>query len=636
MTIGRIRISRNYIFFQCFYTACLAVFCFLSVTLQQKGKQMRRRHIIATGIILALCIGASIGIAMAFSHHGRVETKHPDAQSMGKAITQILAGSQRKKNAKASDKKPAATSKKTDYAISGIVRDTTGMPMPEVVISDGFTCAKTDSAGRYKMTRNPQARFVFYTVPDYCEVPTHSETDRTACFYLPISAGRKTYDFTLVRLPNGKEEEYKMIVIGDPQVTNTVNPHYTGPDDNPVRKSDVERFTSQTMADIRQTIRKLPKGTPVYGLSMGDDVQYYGGYNADLERQIRESLGESEMRLFSVIGNHDTDGKALYRQKWEDNWGPTNYSFDRGDEHYVCIDNVLFTRKKGYYSPGELTEAQMRWLRQDLALASKDKKVILCYHIPFTFGTSPYSKARSLGIQSEEGHYSSSRLSALLPLLEAFRGGYELFCGHTHFAINHEIEYAGRHVMEHCHAASCGNIWQSNINICGTPNGYYVYTFTGPRLSNCYYKGTFWDASKQMALFRADTDFNGESYAADWNLPRGQNVLVANVFNADSRWRVVAVEEGKEYPMLRISGKGQDAFATGYHHKYAQATPYHFVSKSNGYLIMNHLFHYVPKNPQAPITVRATDPYGNVYTANSSEVITDPFMNYAHYYQNGR
>lgn len=73
--------------------------------------------------------------------------------------------------------------------------------------------------------------------------------------------------------------------------------------------------------------------------------------------------------------------------------------------------------------------------------------------------------------------------------------------------------------MEHCHAAACGNIWQSNINICGTPNGYYVYTFEGTRLADCYYKGTFWKANKQMTLFRAETNFNQESYADDWNLP---------------------------------------------------------------------------------------------------------------------
>ena len=33
------------------------------------------------------------------------------------------------------------------------------------------------------------------------------------------------------------------------------------------------------------------------------------------------------------------------------------------------------------------------------------------------------------------------------------------------------------------------------------------------------------------------------------------------------------------------SGKGQDAFAAGYHHKYSESVSYRFVSKGNGYLI---------------------------------------------------
>ena len=187
--------------------------------------------------------------------------------------------------------------------------------------------------------------------------------------------------------------------------------------------------------------------------------------------------------------------------------------------------------------------------------------------------------------------------------------------------------------MEHCHAAACGNIWQSNVNICGTPNGYYVYTFEGTRLADCYYKGTFWKANKQMTLFRAETNFNQESYADDWNLPSKKNVLIANVFNADSRWKIYAIEDGRQYPMHRISSKGQDAFATGYHHKYIQCAPYRFISKQNGYLLMNHLFYYEPTSPDAHITIKAIDPYGHIYTGSSSEVITAPFANFAHYYK---
>lgn len=582
---------------------------------------MKRNQIYTGVIVFICCVLVAIGVTLRLLNH---------ADKLPVKMPPVLVNRQKPQVADTLKKKPVA---KPDFRISGTLKDTEGKGVVGVIVSDGFKCVKTDSRGRYKMKRDSLARFIYFSVPAEFEVPTHSATDRTACFYQAVSNKKKIYNFTLRRLPGGKETSYKMIVIGDPQVTNAYSPYYTSPDDNPIKKSDVERFTTQTMADIKQTIKSLPAGTPVYGLSMGDDVQYYGGYNPQLERQIRKALGSSEMRLFSVIGNHDQDGKALYRRKWEENFGPTDFSFDRGDVHYVCINNCFFHRGMSYYSPGELRERQVKWLKQNLALTSKDKKVVLCYHIPFTFGNAPFSKAKPLTNANEEGHYSSSRLSLLLSLLKPFKGGYELFCGHTHFACNHEINYEGEDVMEHCHAAACGNIWQSNINICGTPNGYYVYSFVGTSISNCYYKGTFWDKSKQMTIFRAQTDFNGEKYAKDWQLANNRNILVANVFNATSHWRVVAIEDGKEYLMRRISSKGQDAFAAGYHHKYSESVSYRFVSKGNGYLIMNHLYYYTPRNPNAKIIIKASDPYGNTYTASSDEVTTEPFANFAHYYE---
>ena len=425
---------------------------------------MKRNQIYTGIIVFVCCVLVAIGVTLRLLKHAdKLPVKVP-----------VLVNRQKPQLADTLKKKPVA---KPDFRISGTLKDTEGRGVAGVIVSDGFNCVKTDSHGRYKMKRDSLSRFIYYSVPADCEVPTHSATDRTAYFYQTVSKKKKIYNFTLRRLPGGKETSYKMIVIGDPQITNAYSPYYTSPDDNPIKKSDVERFTTQTMADIRQTISSLPAGTPVYGLSMGDDVQYYGGYNAKLERQIRQALGSSEMRLFSVIGNHDQDGKALYRRKWEENFGPTDFSFDRGDVHYVCINNCFFHRGMSYYSPGELRERQVKWLKQNLALTPKDKKVVLCYHIPFTFGNAPFSKAKPLTNANEEGHYSSSRLSLLLSLLKPFKGGYELFCGHTHFACNHEINYEGEDVMEHCHAAACGNIWQSNINICGTPNGYYVYSF---------------------------------------------------------------------------------------------------------------------------------------------------------------
>ena len=68
-------------------------------------------------------------------------------------------------------------------------------------------------------------------------------------------------------------------------------------------------------------------------------------------------------------------------------------------------------------------------------------------------------------------------------------------------------------------------------------------------------------------------------------------------------------------------------------HKYIQCAPYRFISKQNGYLLMNHLFYYEPTSPDARITIKAIDPYGHIYTGSSSEIITAPFANFAHYYK---
>ncbi len=585
-----------------------------------------------TYIIIAVSLLVSAA-ALSFIFSGKSNAGNEVKDSIPASLVSKVDTTAKKQKPKKKKVKPKPQVKvDSSLFTNGVVTDKDSLPMKGVIISDGYTCVATDSDGYYALNRNPKARFIYYTVPADCEVPVHSSTDNTAYFYQPVEKNKNSYDFELTRMPGGVEKIYKMIVIGDPQITNAYSPYFVDGTDNKVQKSDLDRFQDETMSDIKQTISGFPAGMPVYGLSMGDNVQYYGGYNEKLEGQIRAALGSSSMKLFSVIGNHDQDGVPLYKQKWEESFGPTDFSFDRGDVHYICINNVHY-RNKTYWQPGELTADQLKWLASDLSFVDHSKKIVLSYHVPFTSGNRPIAKKYPLGIATEKGHYYSTVFQKVMKLLAPFEGGVELFCGHTHFGNNHDVKYQGKTIIEHCHAAACGNIWQSNINICGTPNGYYVYSVNGTKISNSYYKGTFWNASQQMALFEADTDFNGESYSADWNIEKGKHAIVANVFNADYRWKVVAVENGVEFPMTRISSKGQDAFAAGYHHKYSESVNYWFISKNNGYLIMNHLYYYVPKSTTSEIVIKATDPYGNVYTDNAKNVEKEPFYNYAHYYK---
>ena len=270
---------------------------------------MNKKNIILLSLIAIFIVLTSMGVISYHNSSKDIDLQKPlPPKNVQKKLVNIIdsAGHLKVKKAVTPVLKPVLKA-------SGVIRDSSGKPMKGIIVSDSYTCVQTDDKGRFTIIPDSQAKFIYYTIPADCEVPTHSATDHTAYFYQKISSKKKNYNFILKKLPGGKENNFKLIVFGDPQVTNAFNPYYIDATDNPIKKSDIARFTDETMVDVKRTIARLPKGIPVYGLSMGDDVQYYGGYNATLERQIRNALGSSDMRLFSVIGNHDQDNKPLYQ-----------------------------------------------------------------------------------------------------------------------------------------------------------------------------------------------------------------------------------------------------------------------------------------------------------------------------------
>lgn len=208
----------------------------------------KHTHIYIIVAVIAIILGSFAVMSLATHKEEEIAKKDTLVQQKQKVIAAI-----KKKEA---DKKPAKTDSVpfVDPTVRGTLTDSLGNPMKGVVVSDGYTCTVTNDKGMYIFLRDKNARFVWYSVPADCAIPTHSAEDHTALFYKSLSAKRNVYNFTLKRLPNGPERDYRLIVFGDPQVTNAFSPYYTGPNDNPVKKTDVARFTDETMADVKQTI----------------------------------------------------------------------------------------------------------------------------------------------------------------------------------------------------------------------------------------------------------------------------------------------------------------------------------------------------------------------------------------------
>ena len=212
--------------------------------------------------------------------------------------------------------------------------------------------------------------------------------------------------------------------------------------------------------------------------------------------------------------------------------------------------------------------------------------------------------------------------------------------GHTHYMRNEPTLSGG--IYEHVHAAVCGTWWYSRVNGDGSPNGYGVYEIEGNTIKNWYFKGVnkeMNDRDYQMRLYRGNLKCGGEHEYIE--LQHDENVLLANVFNADQAWTVKVYENdvlagsmtkisnkkdspdagtSKDNPTKPATSSSQDWWAIGYHigvvgRGHVGGTRANYLT--NGF----HLYKYTIKDKNATIRVEATDRFGRTYT--STDIIGD-------------
>ena len=449
----------------------------------------------------------------------------------------------------------------------GIILDDEGQPVKGAVVSDGYTSTKTDDKGIYQLKRHGQAQFVFYSTPADYAINVETSFRNIPTFYKAISAtGGEPFraDFELIKLA-APETDFVLLCIGDPQVTN---------------QAEVTRFQQETVNDIKATLAALTM--PAYGLSMGDVV----GDQQGLLSTMKNTLGSTSMPVFTTIGNHDKFGAAPAPKTgdfFSGIYGPLNYSFNRGEVHFICLDNVVFSDNNSYAAG--FSDDQINWVAEDLAHVSKDKLVIVYFHIPI----------RGANIPNKD------------KLLKQFEDYAEVhfMSGHTHYNQNYLHTTGAPHIYEHVHGAACGAWWRSTINGDGTPNGYAIYEISGNSIKNWYYKSTNHDRDFQLRLHWGDTSFGGQYGYFSYALPG--NTLIANVWNADSEWKIEVYEDGVKTGDMAPATVDRDAWSMGYHIGVLNRNP------SNYSQLCTHLYTYMPRNPAASIKVVATDRFGTSY-----------------------
>lgn len=391
-------------------------------------------------------------------------------------------------------------------AIEGLKRSQTligtvssdGKGIANAVISDGFSVVKTDASGKYSITTNDKAQFVFLSTPAGYDF----KVDGNIAKQYETLGSRNEYNFKLKKL-NKKDDNHRFIIWADPQVKN---------------KKDVAQMMETSVPDVQQLVREMGSNTLVHGICVGDIVWD----NLPLYEDYNIAVAKMGIPFFQALGNHDMD----YRQGGDDTsdktfkqyFGPTYYSFNRGKAHYIVLDDVRYLGVERTYD-GYITDEQLAWMEKDLALVPKDNLVIINLHIPV--------------------HSAVKNKADFYKILEKFTNVH-VMSGHTHY--NKNVIQNG--VFEHNHGTVCGAWWTGPICEDGTPRGYGVYEVIGTKLK-WYYKSTDLNKSHQVSI--------------DIETLTNQKRILANVWNYDPEWKVECFLDGKPVAMEQQIGFDPEA-----------------------------------------------------------------------------
>ncbi len=506
--------------------------------------------------------------------------------------------------------------------VKGIVYSD-GEGVPGVVVSDGYEVTVTNSGGIYYLPSLKKSGFVFISIPGNYEV---AAVDNIPQFFKRLAGGStvEQKDFSLIPVNNSK---HVILTMADWHLAN--------------RNDDLAQYSNGFLPDVNSTINTYTtSGNKVYGIPLGDmtwDVYWYEN-NFELANYLPE-MKKINCMMFNTMGNHDNDpyvaGDLGAEVRFRNIIGPTWYSFNLGQVHYIVLDNVEYVNTGGATGViGErnyndiIVTAQMDWLRKDLAaVIDKSTPVIIAMHTPLYNNPS---------LDGDGNQVTSIHLNNGNTLLSALEGFSEvhIVSGHSH--INYNAQ-SGSSVMEHNTAAVCATWWwtgktgYAGNQICkdGSPGGYGVWEVDG-RDIKWYYKSTgstknyqfrAYDLNKvhitaaQYAPNANDADL--AVYAGVYANPNLNNEVLINIWGYDPEWTVEVKEGGNPLLVSRVSAKD----------------PLHIISyeakrlnvgavPTSSFVTGNtaHMFRVTAASATSTLEIRVTDRFGNIYT----ETMTRP------------
>ncbi len=379
-----------------------------------------------------------------------------------------------------------------------------------VKVSNGKDIVVTDPMGRYEIPLEEDSA-VFVLKPNGFRTPL-DRNNLPKFYYLhkpdgspklrfpgskPTGPLPQSIDFPLYA--QAEPDAFKILLFGDPQPRNDLEVDYIAHD----------------------VVKELIGDTSAFGVTLGD----IAFDNLDTFKTLNQTIAMIGIPWYNVIGNHDINLDAKDRKNinetYEATYGPSYYSFDYGQVHFVVMDNIDWAApnervNRWHYAPG-FGKQQLDWLKKDLSMISETQMVVLMMHIPI------------IGTQDKADFF---KLIEKRPYCVSISGHTH---DHRHLFLGKEDGFEGPEKHHHIVNVTVSGSWWSGAKndngiphttmADGAPNGYSIMTFDrdGYRLD---FKAAGQPASQQMRVHMPLTvDANTTGEADVW----------VNVFNGSEK-----------------------------------------------------------------------------------------------------
>ncbi len=397
-------------------------------------------------------------------------------------------------------------------------------------VSNGREVVSTDADGRYRTTVTDDT-ILFVIQPSGWRAPlNHNRIPQF--FYRHKPAGSPPLKFPGVD-PTGPlpdSIDFGLQPYEDPATFDVL---FFG-DTQPRDQREIDYIAHDVIEELAGT-------RAAFGVTLGDILFD----DLSLFESLNRTLALLGVRWHYVLGNHDMNYDAPDDERsdetYERFYGPSYYSFEMGQVHFVVLDDVLWHpaagTEKAHYTGG-LGEAQMEFLRNDLARVPRESLVVMMMHIPLV---------------------EVAERDDVLRLLAPFPHTFSI-SAHTHYQQTHFMPPPGDvpTTRPHFHLVNntvCGSWWTGAPDELGiphttmrdgAPNGYTIATFEGNQF-RLRFKAARRPADHQMSIWAPEAVTSADAATTD---------VLVNVFAGTERSTVEMRfgESGAWRPLERRPG----------------------------------------------------------------------------------